>query len=200
MRAPADHCSRSRLPADACYAPHCCGCAFVHPAPSRTTLSLVPLGERRLALDTPTAGRICVSGSDWTAGRAVVQELVEHGVRALLQPIATTREERGSRCAPRGSDRLRAGARGAQGRRGCDSPANIAAPGICTPAVTFNANLTMNSMSKPRRGSDSAEWLCGRRARPRSAFSSASEPQQWPSLEAEGLPPRYARSTRITIR
>ena len=70
--------------------------------------------------------------------------------------------------------------------------ANIPAPGICTPAVTFNANMTMNfnvfhaaaSLGLSRVVWASSETTLG--------LFFGIGPQQLPFLEAEGQPPRYA--------
>jgi nucleoside-diphosphate-sugar epimerase len=143
-------------------------------------------------MDTATAPRICVTGASGQAGRAVVEELVEHGYQVAATDIATTRDD------------LEAGALRAdltdygqalETLKGADAVihlANIPAPGICTPAVTFNANMTMNFNvfhAAARLGLRRVVWASSETTL---GLFFGIGPQQWPSLEAEGLPPRYA--------
>ena len=93
---------------------------------------------------TTTARRICVTGATGKAGRAAVRELRHQG----YQVVATD-----NRLA---SDDVAAGVlradltdygQATEALRGADAVvhlANIPAPGLSTPAVTFNANITMN--------------------------------------------------------
>jgi nucleoside-diphosphate-sugar epimerase len=143
-------------------------------------------------MDTATAWRICVTGASGQAGRAVVQELVEHGYEISASDIAPTRDD------------LEAGALRAdltdygqalEALRAADAVvhlANIPAPGICTPAVTFSANMTMNFNvfhAAARLGLRRVVWASSETTL---GLFFGIGPQQWPSLEAEGLPPRYA--------
>ena len=143
-------------------------------------------------MDTATARRICVTGASGQAGRAVVQELAEHGYEISATDIAATRDD------------LEAGALRAdltdygqalEALKGADAVihlANIPAPGICTPAVTFNANVTMNFNvfhAAARLGLRRVVWASSETTL---GLFFGIGPQQWPSLEAEGLPPRYA--------
>lgn len=143
-------------------------------------------------MDTAMARRICVTGASGQAGRAVVRELVEHGYQVAATDIATTRDD------------LEAGAfradlteygQALEALRGADAVihlANIPAPGICTPAVTFNANITMNFNvfhAAARLGLRRVVWASSETTL---GLFFGIGPQQWPSLEAEGLPPRYA--------
>jgi Nucleoside-diphosphate-sugar epimerases len=83
-------------------------------------------------------------GSNRTGGPGGGRELAEHGYQVVATDIATTRDD------------LEAGALRAdltdygqalealKGAEGVIHLANIPAPGLSTPAVTFNANVTMN--------------------------------------------------------
>jgi nucleoside-diphosphate-sugar epimerase len=88
--------------------------------------------------------RICVTGATGKAGRAAVRELREHGYDVLATDAAV------------GGEDMLAGVlkadltdygQASEALRGCDAVvhlANIPAPGRSTPAVTFNANVSMN--------------------------------------------------------
>jgi nucleoside-diphosphate-sugar epimerase len=91
-----------------------------------------------------TARRICVTGATGKAGRAAVRELREHGYQLVATDARVT------------GDDVRAGVlradltdygQATEALRGTDAVvhlANIPAPGLSTPAVTFNDNVTMN--------------------------------------------------------
>jgi len=90
--------------------------------------------------------RICVTGASGKAGRAVVADLREHGYDVLATDAVVSREDRDE-------GMLRADltdygqAVEALSQAGADAVvhlANIPAPGLSTPAVTFNSNITMN--------------------------------------------------------
>ena len=143
-------------------------------------------------MDSATARRICVTGASGKAGRAVVQELVEHGYEISATDIAST------------GDDLEAGVvradltdygQALETLKGADAVihlANIPAPGLGTPAVTFNANVTMNFnvfLAAARLGLGRVVWASSETTL---GLFFGIGPQQWPSLEAEGVPPRYA--------
>jgi nucleoside-diphosphate-sugar epimerase len=90
--------------------------------------------------------RVCVTGASGKAGRAVVADLREHGYDVLATDAVVSREGRDE-------GMLRADltdygqAVEALSQAGADAVvhlANIPAPGLSTPAVTFNSNITMN--------------------------------------------------------
>jgi nucleoside-diphosphate-sugar epimerase len=90
------------------------------------------------------AQRICVTGASGQAGRAVVRDLTAHGYDVAPTDTVVSR-------ADREAGMLRADltdyGQALEALHGADAVvhlANIPAPGLETPAVTFNANITMN--------------------------------------------------------
>lgn len=88
--------------------------------------------------------RICVTGANGQAGRAVVRELREHGYDVAPTDIAVSAAD------PRG-EVLRADlteyGQAVEALDGADAVvhlANIPAPGMATPTATFTTNVTMN--------------------------------------------------------
>ena len=71
------------------------------------------------------AQRVCVTGASGQAGRAVVADLREHGYDVTPTDVAVSRADR------------------EDGILQADLT-DIPAPGLSTPAVTFNSNITMN--------------------------------------------------------
>jgi nucleoside-diphosphate-sugar epimerase len=93
---------------------------------------------------TSTARRICVTGATGKAGRAAVSELREHGYTVVATDVALSGDDVAAGV-------LRADltdyGQATEVLRGADAVvhlANIPAPGLSTPAVTFNANVAMN--------------------------------------------------------
>jgi nucleoside-diphosphate-sugar epimerase len=87
------------------------------------------------------AQRICVTGAAGLAGRAVVRDLREHGYEVTATDMVQGPER----------DVLRADltdyGQAVEALAGADAVvhlANIPAPGLSTPAVTFNSNMAMN--------------------------------------------------------
>ena len=90
------------------------------------------------------AQRICVTGASGQAGRAVVTDLRAHGYDVAATDVTVTR-------ADREDGMLRADltdyGQAVEALSQADAVvhlANIPAPGLSTPAVTFTANITMN--------------------------------------------------------
>jgi nucleoside-diphosphate-sugar epimerase len=90
------------------------------------------------------AQRVCVTGASGYAGRAVVADLREHGYDVMATDIAASK-------ADMENGTLRADltdyGQAVEVLTGADAVvhlANIPAPGLTTPAVTFNSNITMN--------------------------------------------------------
>jgi len=88
--------------------------------------------------------KVCVTGASGLAGRAVVRDLAEHGHDVTATDVAVTRADREAGV-------LRADladyGQAVEVLTGCDAVvhlANIPAPGLATPATTFNQNITMN--------------------------------------------------------
>jgi nucleoside-diphosphate-sugar epimerase len=85
--------------------------------------------------------RVCVTGAAGQAGRAVVRDLLEHGYEVAATDITGTRDNGVLR-----ADLTDYG-QALEVLHGADAVvhlANIPAPGLATPAVTFNANVAMN--------------------------------------------------------
>jgi nucleoside-diphosphate-sugar epimerase len=90
------------------------------------------------------AKRICVTGASGRAGRVTVAELLAHGYDVVATDRVLPGEEPGVR--PLLADLTDYG-QATEVVQGVDAVvhlANIPAPGIHTPAATFNANMTMN--------------------------------------------------------
>jgi nucleoside-diphosphate-sugar epimerase len=139
-----------------------------------------------------TTRRVCVTGATGLAGRAVVTELREHGYDVLATDIAATKTDlEGGVLRADLTDYGQA----TEVLRGTDAVvhlANIPAPGLHTPAVTFNANMTMNfnvfhAAARLRLGRvvwASSETTLG--------LPFGTGRQADPALETDGPPPRYA--------
>jgi len=87
------------------------------------------------------AQRVCVTGANGQAGRAVVRDLLDHGYEVAATDITGTRDNGVLR-----ADLTDYG-QALEVLHGADAVvhlANIPAPGLATPAVTFSANITMN--------------------------------------------------------
>ena len=90
------------------------------------------------------AQRICVTGATGKAGRAVVAELLDHGYDVAATDVAVTRADREQGTLRADLTDYGQAAETLTGAEAVVHLANIPAPGLSTPAVTFNANVTMN--------------------------------------------------------
>lgn len=139
-----------------------------------------------------TRGLICVTGATGQAGRAVVRDLLEHGYDVVATDLVASREdlEAGMLRADLTDYGQALGA--LDGAEAVIHLANIPAPGLSTPAVTFNANVTMNfnvfhaaaTLQLRRVVWASSETILGL------YFGFGSS--EMPFIEADGPPPRYA--------
>jgi nucleoside-diphosphate-sugar epimerase len=141
---------------------------------------------------TVTAGRVCVTGASGQAGRAVVRDLLEHGYSVATTDLAASRDdlEAGMLRADLTDYGQALGA--LEGAEAVIHLANIPAPGLCTAAVTFNANVTMNFNvfhAAARLGLRRVVWASSETTLGLYFGIGSSE---MPFMEAAGPPPRYA--------
>ena len=90
--------------------------------------------------------RVCVTGASGKAGRAVVADLREHGYDVLATDAVVSGEDRdeGMLRADLTDYGQAVEALSQAGAEAVVHLANIPAPGLSTPAITFNSNITMN--------------------------------------------------------
>ncbi len=129
------------------------------------------------------AQRICVTGASGKAGRAVVRDLLEHGYDVVATDIASSRAD-----VEHGAIRadLTDYGQTLEVLTGVDAVihlANIPAPGINTPSVTFNTNMAMNFNVFHAAAS------CGIK---RVVWASSETTLGLPFGTTKGRPPRYA--------
>lgn len=105
--------------------------------------------------------RVCVTGASGQAGRAVVRDLREHGYDVMATDVVVTRQDvEGGMLRADLTDYGQA-VETLQDAEAVVHLANIPAPEIATPAVTFNANVTMNFnvfMAAARLGVSRVVW------------------------------------------
>ena len=90
------------------------------------------------------AQRICVTGASGQAGRAVVADLREHGYQVQPTDVAVTRADREDGVLRADLTDYGQAVEVLSEVSAVVHLANIPAPGLNTPAVTFNSNITMN--------------------------------------------------------
>jgi len=90
------------------------------------------------------AQRICVTGASGQAGRAVVADLREHGYEVQPTDITVTRADREDGMLQADLTDYGQAVEALSEADAVVHLANIPAPGLSTPAVTFNDNITMN--------------------------------------------------------
>src|SRR5580692_3391614 len=90
------------------------------------------------------AQRICVTGASGQAGRAVVRDLLEHGYDVAPTDIAATRTDMENGMVRADLTDYGQAVEALTGADAVVHMANIPAPGLYTPAVTFTENITMN--------------------------------------------------------
>jgi len=90
------------------------------------------------------AQRICVTGASGQAGRAVTADLRAHGYDVIPTDVAVTRKDREDGMLQADLTDYGQAAEALSGAGAVVHLANIPAPGLNTPAVTFNSNITMN--------------------------------------------------------
>ena len=90
------------------------------------------------------AQRICVTGASGQAGRAVVTGLRAHGYDVAATDVAVTRADREDGMLQADLTDYGQAVEALSGADAVVHLANIPAPGLSTPAVTFNKNITMN--------------------------------------------------------
>jgi nucleoside-diphosphate-sugar epimerase len=130
-----------------------------------------------------TIHRVCVTGASGKAGRSVVRDLLAHGYDVVATDVLSSRTE-----VEHGAVRadLTEYGEALEVLKDVDAVvhlANIPAPGIHTPAVTFNSNITMNFNVFHAAAS------CGLS---RVVWASSETTLGLPFTETGGLPPRYA--------
>ena len=139
---------------------------------------------------TTAVKRVCVTGATGKAGRAAVRELREHGYDVVAtDAVVGAGDERGSVLRADLTDYGQA----TEVLRGTDAVvhlANIPAPGLATPAVTFNANVSMNFNvfhAAAALGLGKVVWASSETTL---GLPFGGGPEQVPG--AAGQPPRYA--------
>ena len=90
------------------------------------------------------AQRVCVTGASGQAGRAVVADLREHGYQVQPTDVAVTRADREDGVLRADLTDYGQAVEVLSDVSAVVHLANIPAPGLNTPAVTFNSNITMN--------------------------------------------------------
>jgi nucleoside-diphosphate-sugar epimerase len=136
-------------------------------------------------------GRVCVTGASGQAGRAVVRDLLEYGYDVAPTDVVASREDLEAGMLRADLTDYGQALQALDGAAAVVHLANIPAPGLSTPAVTFNANTTMNF-----NVFHAAARLRLRRVVWASSETTVGVPfgvrsSEESSMEADGPPPRY---------
>jgi nucleoside-diphosphate-sugar epimerase len=137
-------------------------------------------------------GRVCVTGASGQAGRAVVRELLEHGYEVAATDLAATRDDLEAGMLRADLTDYGQAREALEGAETIVHLANVPAPGLSTPAVTFNANVTMNFNvfhAAARLGLQRVVWASSETTLGVPFGVGSSELQ---FMEAQGSLPRYA--------
>jgi nucleoside-diphosphate-sugar epimerase len=133
-----------------------------------------------------------VTGASGQAGRAVVGELLEHGYEVAATDLAATRDDLEAGMLRADLTDYGQALEALEGAETAIHLANIPAPGVSTPAVTFNSNVTMNFNvfhAAGRLGLRRVVWASSETTLGVPFGVGSSEER---SMEDEGLAPRYA--------
>jgi len=139
-----------------------------------------------------SAGRICVTGASGQAGRAVIGELLDHGYDVAATDLAATRSEIEDGMLRADLTDYGQALQALEGAETVVHLANIPAPGVCTPAVTFNLNVAMNFNvfhAAAKLGVQRVVWASSETTLGMPFGVGASE---MPFMEMDGRAPRYA--------
>ena len=139
-----------------------------------------------------TEGRVCVTGAGGQAGRALVRELLEHGYEIAATDLVASREDLEAGMLRANLTDYGQALEALKGAEAVVHLANVPAPGLSTPAVTFNDNVTMNFNvfhAAATLGLRRVVWASSETALGVPFDVAASDE---PSMEANGPPPRYA--------
>lgn len=139
-----------------------------------------------------TTGRICVTGAGGQAGQAVVRDLLDHGYDVAATDLVASRDELEAGMLRADLTDYGQALEALEGAEAVIHLANVPAPGLSTPPVTFNANVAMNfnvfhaaaRLRLRRVVWASSETTLG--------LFFGIESTEMPYMEADGPPPRYA--------
>src|SRR5262249_2945498 len=141
---------------------------------------------------TETHRRVSVTGAFGQAGRAVVDDLLEHGHEVAATDLAVTRKDLEDGVLRADLTDFGQALQALEGTDAVVHMANIPAPDVATPAVTFNANLAMNFnvfYAAAKLGLRRVVWASSETTLG-VPFGVGSNETRF--MEAEGLAPRYA--------
>jgi nucleoside-diphosphate-sugar epimerase len=143
-------------------------------------------------MTSAAAGQVCVTGATGQAGRATVQHLLERGYEVAATDLVASRDDLEAGVLRADLTDYGQALQALEGTNTVVHLANIPAPGLSTPAVTFNANVAMNFNV----------FYAAAKLRLRRVVWASSEttlgvpfgvtPEEERSMEVEGAAPRYA--------